>query len=349
MEESSIDVVLLFHRDNIRYFTGFRINKVASSILVVPREEAPTYVVAKLDLNRAQRDCWINRLVPFPEDTPTYLSALDPVLPGSTRRIGAEHATITLDQAEYVRKLAPTGTSLLDAQPLIDKLRLVKSDAEIDRLRESARIASSVMRKILTSIRPGMIEAEAAAEAEFLLVEEGAEGSCFEPFCMSGENAWLPHRVASRRPLCDGEMGLLDMGGTYDGYCSDITRTFTTHGLTPQQRRLFDAVQRAHREAIDAVRPDVTAESVDAAARDCLRDAGYAENFPHLTGHGIGVSPHEGPIIDEGVETVLQPGMVFTIEPGAYVPGVGAARIEDMVLVTESGCEILTDAPRDVD
>jgi Xaa-Pro aminopeptidase len=143
-------------------------------------------------------------------------------------------------------------------------------------------------------------------------------------------------------------MVLLDMGGIYDGYCSDITRTFTTNGLTPRQRKLFDAVRRAHQDAIDAVRPGVTAESVDAAARNTLRASGYAENFPHLTGHGIGLSTHEGPIIDENVETVLQPGMVFTIEPGAYVPGVGAARIEDMVLVTESGCEILTDAPRDV-
>ena len=143
-------------------------------------------------------------------------------------------------------------------------------------------------------------------------------------------------------------MILLDMGGVYDGYCSDITRTMSTDGLSRGQRRLFDSVRQAYESALEAVRPGATAASVDEAARELLRAEGYGEHFPHITGHGIGLSPHEGPILDKRTETILRAGMVFTVEPGAYVPGVGAARIEDMVLVTEAGYEILTDAPRGI-
>ncbi len=349
MAAESVDLALLFHRDNIRYFTGFRINKVISSILAVPRSGPPTYVVARLDMERAKRDCWISQLIAFPEDTPDLLSALDPLLPPSVVRIGVEHATITLKQAEFIQSRRSSDAALLDAQPLVDRLRLIKSEPEIERLRESARIASRVMRMVQAELRPGLIEAELAAWTEHLLVKEGAEGSSFEAFMTSGSNAWLPQRFPVRKPIRDGEMILLDMGGVYDGYCSDITRTLSINSLTPDQRRLFDSVRRAHGSALDAVRPGVTAEQVDAAARDLLRAEGYGEYFTHLTGHGIGLSTHEDPIVDEHVETVLESGMVFTVEPGAYVPGVGAARIEDMVLVTETGYEILTDAPREIE
>jgi len=349
MADASVDLTLLFHRDNVRYFTGFRINKVVSSILAVPRSGPPTYVVARLDLERAKRDCWIRNLIAFPEDTPHVLSALDPLLADSVKRIGIEYASITLEQAEHVKSRSPRGVKLIDAQPLVNRLRVVKSDAEIERLRESARIASSVMRQIQADLRPGLIEAELAAGIEAMLVKEGAEGTSFETFVASGANAWLPQRVPVRKPVEDGEMILLDMGGIYDGYCSDITRTLSTNGLTPDQRRLFDAARRAHDAALEAIRPGVTAERVDAAARDLLRSEGYGDCFPHLTGHGIGLSSHEEPIVDEHVGTILEPGMVFTVEPGAYVPGVGAARIEDMVLVTETGYEVLTDAPREIE
>ena len=349
MSAESVDLVLLFHRDSIRYFTGFRLNKVISSILAVPQNGAPTYVVARLDMDRARRDCWIAQLIAFPEDTPDLLSVLDPLLPATVAQIGTEHGTITLEQAEFIKGRCAPETALIDAQPLVDRLRLIKSEAEIERLRESARIASCVMQQIQTELRPGLIEAELAAWTEHLMVREGAEGSAFEAFMTSGANAWLPQRVPVRKPIQDGEMILLDMGGVYDGYCSDITRTMTTNSLAPNQRQLFDSVRRAHQSALDSVRPGVTAEEVDAAARDLLRAEGYGEYFTHLTGHGIGLSAHEKPIVDEHVATVLEPGMVFTVEPGAYVPGVGAARIEDMVLVTDTGYEILTDAPREIE
>ena len=346
MRGEGLDLALLFDRDNIRYFTGFRINRVVSSILAISPAEGATYIVAKLDLNRAKRDCWINQIIPFPEDTPNYLDALQPLLSASVRHIGVDKDALSLAQAEYMNELAGDHSELIDVRALTSKLRVVKSPQEIDNLRRAADIASHAMEKVQGAIRPGMREVELSAWAEYLMSKEGAEGSSFEPFLMSGENAWLPQRISSQKILREGEMALLDMGAIYKGYCSDTTRTFAVGEVSARQREIFRVAREAQRAAIDSVCSGVAACDVDAAARTVVKDAGYGKFFPHLTGHGVGLSTHEAPIIDCGIDMILEPGMVLTIEPGVYVPGVGAARVEDMVVVTDSGCELLTSAPR---
>ena len=170
----------------------------------------------------------------------------------------------------------------------------------------------------------------------------------FEPFMMSGQDAWLPRRVASAKPLKQGELVLFDMGVLCDGYCSDLTRTFAVGEASEAQRRLFEVAWKAQRAAVAAIRPGATAGEVDAAAREIIEDEGWGEYFPHLTGHGVGLSIHEPPIVDRNVDTVLLPGMVTTVEPGIYLPGVGAARVEDMVLITSTGGEVLTAADREL-
>lgn len=346
MREEGLDLALLFDRDNIRYFTGFRINRTVSSMLAVSPTEGITYIVAKLDLNRAKRDCWIEQIIPFPEDTPNYLDALHSLITSKIRSIGTEEDTITLAQANYLKKIAGDNRELVDVRPLTARLRMVKSPQEIENLRRAADIASHAMEQVQNAIRPGMREAEISTWAEYLMAQGGAEGSSFEPFLMSGENAWLPQRISSQKQLAAGELALLDMGAIYDGYCSDTTRTFALGEISARQREIFHIAREAQQAAIDSVRPGVVASNVDAAARTIIEDAGYGEFFPHLTGHGVGLSSHEAPIIDRGINMILEPGMVLTVEPGVYVPGVGAARVEDMVVVTDSGCELLTSAPR---
>lgn len=341
-----IDLALLFDRDNIRYFTGFRINRAVSSMLAVSPTEGVTYIVAKLDLNRAKRDCWIERIIPFPEDTPNYLDVLHSLISPTIRSIGTEKDTITLTQADYLKEIAGDNHELVDARPLTAKLRVIKSPQEIENLRQAADIASRAMQQMQGAIQPGMREAELSAWAMYLMEQDGAEGLSFEPFFMSGENAWLPQRVSSQKRLREGELAVLDMGAIYDGYCSDTTRTFAVGDVSRRQREIFHVARESQQAAIDSVRPGVVACDVDAAARTVMEDAGYGEFFPHLTGHGVGLSSHEAPIIDRGVDMILEPGMVLTVEPGVYVPGVGAARVEDMVVVTDSGCELLTSAPR---
>ena len=348
MERAGIDLVLLFDRANVRYFTGFRLNRVINSILAVPRDREPVYVVAQLDLERAKRDCWIERIVPFPEDTPNYLSALAPLLTGHVRKLGTERDVITLAQADYIRELAGSGCELVDIRPLTTRLRAVKSPEEIELIRRAAEIADRAMEEVIDNLRPGVSEAELSALAECRMLREGAEGVSFEPFLMSGENGWLPQRISSRKPLRTGELALLDMGAVYDGYCSDLTRTFAVGKVDAEKRRIFRVAYAAQQAAIAAIRPGIRACDVDAVARKMIAAEGLGEYFPHLTGHGVGLSTHEPPILDRNVEMVLEPGMVVTVEPGIYLPGVGAARVEDMVLVTPTGHELLTATSREL-
>jgi len=348
MREAGLDLVLLFDRDNVRYFTGFRLNRASSSILAVDRDGKPTYIVAQLDFERARRECWIEEVIPFPEDTPNYLKALAPLFRGRLGRIGVEKRCLTLQQAEYVRELAGDRVELVDVEGLVAKLRAVKSEEELERIRHAAGIASRVMGEVLREARPGVTEAELVGLAEYLLRREGAEGSSFEPFLMSGEEAAWPRRVASGKPLREGELALLDMGAVYEGYCSDITRTFAVGEVDRERKRVFTVALSAQEAALATIKPGVKASDVDRAARAVIEAEGLGKYFPHITGHGVGLSIHEAPILDRGVDTVLSPGMVVTVEPGVYVPGVGAARVEDMVVVTQTGCEVLTGAPRDL-
>lgn len=349
MREERLDLVLLFDRDNVRYFTGFRLNRAVSSILAVSPDEGPTYLVAQLDLERAKRDCFIKCVVPFPEDTPNYLRALAQLFRIAPRRIGVEKDALTLRQAEYLRELGQREPEFVDIRGLTSDLRAIKSPEEIAAIRRAAAIADRVMGRIRAEVRPGAREADLASLTEHLAVQEGAEGNSFEPFLMSGKNAWLPQRVASRKTLEEGELALFDMGVVYEGYCSDLTRTFAVGEVSDERRRLFDVALAAQRAAMEALQPGVAAGDVDRAARAVIEEAGLGQYFPHITGHGLGVSTHEAPILDRGREDPLRPGMVLTVEPGVYVPGVGAARVEDMVLVTPAGHEVLTAAPRALD
>lgn len=348
MERAGLDLILLFDRANVRYFTGFRLNRVVSSIVAVPRGRDAVYLVAQLDLERAKRDCWIERIIPFPEDTPNYLCALAPLFSSTVRKVGTERDVITLAQADYIRELAGSGCEMVDIRPLTTRLRAVKSPEEIELIRRAVEIADHAMGEVIDNIRPGVSEAEISALAECRVLREGAEGVSFEPFLVSGENGWLPQRISSRKPLQAGELALLDMGAVYDGYCSDLTRTFAVGEVDAEKRRIFRIAYTAQQAAIAAIKPGMRACDVDAVAREIIAAEGLGEYFPHLTGHGVGLSTHEPPILDRDVEMVLEPGMVVTVEPGIYLPGVGAARVEDMVLVTPTGHEVLTTTPREL-
>ena len=347
LRERGIDLAILFDRANIRYFTGFRLNRATSSILIVDRDGELAFIVALLDHERAKRDCWIENILHFPEDTPDYLSILRRPLRERPRRIGIEPSAITQYQAEYLKGLCE-GAELHSVEEDLAELRAVKSLEELTALRRAAAIADRAMQEVLKKATRNKTEAEVSSYAEYVMKLEGAEGSSFEPFLMSGENAWLPQRISSDKKLKEGELCLFDMGAIYRGYCSDLTRTFSLGGLSKEQRRLFEVAYQAQQAAIAALRPGKKAKEIDQIAREAIEKEDLGDYFPHLTGHGLGLSIHEQPIIDRGVNTILKPNMVVTIEPGIYLPGVGAARVEDMVLITETGCEVLTKTEREL-
>ncbi len=349
LREKSIDLVVLFNQANIRYITGFRLNRAASSILLIDNSGALTFIVARLDYERARRDCWINRqnIFFFPEDTPDYLKILHRSLK-KVKAIGIEEKGITHYQFSYLQKICGDGLKLKSIESDLSQLRAIKSPEEIEMIRRAAAIADVAMTKVFGIIKEGMTEAEVSSYAEYVMKTEGAEGASFEPFLMSGENAWLPQRLSSQKKLKEGELMILDLGAIYGGYCSDLTRTFSLGDLTRAQERIFKVALKAQQAAITAIKPGMKAAEIDGIARKIIKKEGFGEYFPHLSGHGLGLSIHESPIVDRGVETVLKSGMITTIEPGIYLPGVGGARIEDMVLITETGYELLTRVKREV-
>jgi Xaa-Pro aminopeptidase len=245
-----------------------------------------------------------------------------------------------------------TGITLRPSAELIEQARMLKDAAEIALLREAAARLEPVVEAAVAAVGEGAIERNIAAVIEASLRDAGFDRPAFDTIVASGPNSALPHYRAGSRALTRGDLVVLDFGGVLGGYCSDLTRTVAVGPPEPEALRVHTAVLDAQQAAVAAVRPGVDASSIDAAARDVLERHGLGEAFGHGTGHGLGLDVHELPRIARPradiAPVTLAPGMVFTIEPGAYRAGWGGVRIEDDVLVTETGCDVLTTSRRDL-
>jgi Xaa-Pro aminopeptidase len=268
---------------------------------------------------------------------------------------GFDSATVTVAALEGLRRSVSSKVrrGFFKAAPgLVARLREVKDAGEVEALRRAAALGCSLYEQMLSVIEAGMTEVVVAAELEHRARMAGAEAMSFETIVASGLRGALPHGRATDKRLVRGEMVTLDFGVILGGYCSDMTRTvYLGHGSRVSrneaaQRHVFEAVLQAQEAAVAAVRPGVLCADVDEAAREVLRSAGLEKEFSHSTGHGVGLEIHEGPRIGTKQKQVLEPGMVITIEPGAYLAGKYGVRIEDMVLVTSVGAEVLTPSPK---
>ena len=356
----SLDALVVSHLPNIRYLTGFN----GTAGLVVLTSTRCVLIVdfryraaARALLSSGDLSAHIEIVVP-PQ---SYDETLVAVLRGAgVRRIGVEAAWMPVSRFNRVSSslaaAAPTPLQSPDACPalvpterVIENARMIKDAGEIDTLREAGRLIGLAAAPAMELAKPGRSEIEVAAEVDALLRTLGFERPAFETIVASGPNSALPHARPSQRVLEHGDGVVLDFGGVYDGYCVDLTRTVQLGDTGARFRLLFAAVAEAQQAAIAAVRPGVTASAVDSAARTVLGRYGLEDAFGHGTGHGLGLEVHEEPRVGRPVnglaDVPLEPGMVFTIEPGAYVDGVGGVRIEDDVLVTDRGCEVLTAIP----
>lgn len=251
----------------------------------------------------------------------------------------AEHAAWA--EALAPIRLAPAGGSL-------EELRQIKDEDEIAIMREAADVADRAFAHVLGYIRPGVTEMDVAAELEMFMRKAGASGPSFDTIVASGERSALPHGVASRRVIGSGEFVTLDFGAFYQGYCSDLTRTVFVGEPTDKHREIYAIVKEAQAYALEHLKPGMTGREGDALTRDIIARYGYGDNFGHGTGHGLGMDIHESPRLSATCDTVLQPGMVVTVEPGIYVPGFGGVRIEDDVVMTETGIQILTRSSKEL-
>jgi Xaa-Pro aminopeptidase len=224
---------------------------------------------------------------------------------------------------------------------------MVKDEDELKLIRAAVVSGASLFDRALEVIRPGVKESEVAAEMEYAARRAGAEAMSFPTIIASGARSALPHGRATGQAIAPGGFVVCDFGVILAGYCSDQTRTVWVGAASKQARDAYEAVKEAQQAAIAAVRPGTSAGEVDAAARKVLQKAGLGRYFTHSTGHGVGLEIHEAPRVAAGQKEVLKPGMVITIEPGVYFPGQWGVRIEDMVAVTESGCDVLTPTGKD--
>ncbi len=351
LAEHRLDALLVTHLPNVAYLTGLQAS--AGAVLVAPGgldlvidSRYSTVAAALAASESAPEDL---RLVPVQRSYEETIRAL--LGRAGCRRVGVESESVSLRQWNWlIDNLGDTEVALAPVEGLVEAGRIVKDEQEVTSFREAGRLIAEAVATILALVRTGRREREIAAEIDLTLATHGFEDRAFPTIVASGPNSALPHAHPSDRSVEAGDLVLLDFGGVYGGYCVDLSRTVCIDPVSEQASRLHAAVLEAQQAAIAVVRPGVVASEVDAAARSTLGRYELAEAFGHGTGHGLGLEIHEAPRVGQtgqpGTDAILRPGMVFTVEPGVYVPGVGGVRIEDDVLVTENGCEILTNAPR---
>jgi Xaa-Pro aminopeptidase len=264
------------------------------------------------------------------------------------KRLGLEGTSATVSLQQSLVKALPNVT-LVVTENLVERLRMVKDKDEIDATRvacQQARRAFDVVRAALT---PNMTELDVAAELEYQARRFGAKALSFPAIVAVGPRAALPHATPTSRKLSESDFTLLDWGANSGLYMSDLTRIIVTGKISPKLRKIYAVVLKAQLAAIDAIRPGRTGHEVDRVARRIITRAGFGKAFGHGLGHGTGLEIHEAPRLAKGFKTKLRPGMIVTVEPGIYVPGWGGVRIEDDVLVTRAGCEVLSDVPKQLE
>ncbi|HEY6303306.1 MAG TPA: Xaa-Pro peptidase family protein [Terriglobales bacterium] len=352
LEENHLDSLLVAHFPNIRYLCGF--TGSTGVLLVADRgcilfTDGRYRTQAKDEVDGAS--IVIARKSPLVAAAEWLIARKGRSAPAS---VGIEAESITAgmrDRLASVLKGRMRGTNkarLRSAPPLIERARMVKNAAEILLIRRAVELGASLFHIALKKIRPGVSEVEVAGAMEFEARCAGAEGMSFPTILASGTRSAIVHGRASGARIPRRGFVVCDFGVILAGYCSDRTRTVHVGRPSREARLLYEAVLEAQQAAIEAVRPGVTAAEVDGAARRSLRKRKLARYFTHSTGHGLGLEIHEAPRLAEGQTQTLEPGEVITIEPGVYVPGECGVRIEDVVVVTRSGCEVLTPTDKEL-
>jgi Xaa-Pro aminopeptidase len=331
------DTLLVTKPVNVTYLTGFTGD---SSALVLTGERAVLVSDARFSGQIAEECPGLEAHIRPPART--LHQALADVLGGlGSRAVEFDSAHVTVADWETLRGLAPN----LDWKPGRDRvegLRVVKDSSEVAEIREAIDIAERAIAMFRTTVRPTDREKDLGDSLELYLRRAGGRASSFPSIVAAGERAALPHAPPTSRAVGEAELLLVDWGASGRLYQSDLTRVFAVHKISPQLEQVYAVVLEAARRAVGAVRPGVQARDVDAEARTAIAAAGFGDFFGHGLGHGLGLEVHEAPAIRQNSEAVLQPGMVFTVEPGVYLPGWGGVRLEDDVLVTPDGCEVLT-------
>ncbi|MDE0581609.1 Xaa-Pro peptidase family protein [Planococcus sp. A6] len=340
MQKRELDSLLVTNPYNLRFITGF--TGTAGLALITPNDawfitdfrytEQAGEQVKEFKVVQAQKGL-LDEVARIAKEA-------------AVERLAFEQDYMTFaTYSQYQEKLSAT---LEPVSGLIEKLRMVKSPEELEVLKAAAKIADDAFEHICSYIKAGMTELEVSNELEFFMRSQGATSSSFDIIVASGLRSALPHGVASNKKIEQGDLITLDFGALYNGYVSDITRTVAVGEPSDKLKEIYQVVLDSQVLALEKIKPGMTGIEADAIARDYIKSKGYEEAFGHSTGHGIGLEVHEGPGLSFRSETVLEPGMAVTVEPGIYLPGIGGVRIEDDILITETGNERLTHSSKEL-
>jgi Xaa-Pro aminopeptidase len=340
LEQHQLEAILITNPFNRRYITEFT---GTAGVAVVTKNDArfiTDFRYTEQAAEQAKAFTIVEHKQSIGEEIKSQLKELD------ISAIGFERNHLTYAVYELYNNLFDA--KLVPVSGIIEELRMIKTAEELTVLKQAAAIADSAFEHIQSYIKPGVKEIDISNELEFFMRRQGATSSSFDIIVASGYRAALPHGVASEKEIQAGELVTMDYGAIYKGYCSDITRTVAVGEISGELKTIYNTVLEAQKQGVAEIKPGITGKEADALTRDYITEKGYGDHFGHSTGHGIGLEVHEGPSLSHRTDTILKPGMVVTVEPGIYVPEVGGCRIEDDLVVTETGNERLTFAAKEL-
>lgn len=339
-ESNHLDAILFTNLENIRYLCGFT---GTDGAFLLTRKEA-CFLTDSRYWTQAEEEVKHSRVLHYKKKLDGIVSLL---LDLRFKKVGVEGPHLPISSYQYLKKKVGDEIEFFSLEDEIKNVRAVKDAQELSLIRAAIDLSTKSFLHIMERLREGGTEREAAFEMEFFLKKNGAEGTGFDIIIASGKRSALPHGKASDKKIEKGDFVLIDFGVRFQGYHSDQTRTLVCGTPTPEQEKVHRIVREAHDKAIEAVRPGVPICEIDRVAREHIQKQGYGEYFGHGLGHGIGLAVHEDPVVNGENKGLLQEGMLFTVEPGIYLPGWGGVRVEDMVMVIPGGAEVLTYLPRD--
>ena len=338
LEDHELDAILITNPVNRRYITGFT---GTAGVAIVTRNET-RFITDFRYTEQAAAQAKDFTII-------EHKGAIELEIKEQLKKLGVDRLGFEKNDVTYAvfeRYTDILSVNLIPVSGLIEELRLFKTVDELSIMKKAGEIADAAYEHIQGYIKPGVREIEIANELEFFMRKQGATSSSFDIIVASGYRSALPHGVASEKEIQNGELVTMDYGALYQSYCSDITRTVAVGEISAELNTIYETVLEAQLLGVKGIKPGMSGKEADALTRDYIEEKGYGDNFGHSTGHGLGLEVHEEPRLSHLSETILLPGMVVTVEPGIYVPGVGGCRIEDDIVITESGNDRLTNASK---
>jgi len=344
IRRKSADALLVTQPENRRYLSGYTATDLtiaeSAGVLLVPGRRTPLLLTDSRYNIQAENEAAGFEVVTMQA---SLLDALQTILPmQGIKRLLFESHYLLYSTAEKLKDLGrKLNVELIPVSGMVEKLRIIKSPEEIEKIRRSVALNEQIFQKIYRNLKPGQTEREVAIAIESAMKLEGAEDTAFPPIVASGPNAAIPHAIPTDRAIRERETIIIDMGLKLNGYCSDMTRTVVLGKPDRRTKEIIRLTRRAQKKALETIRAGITAREADRAARKIIADKGFGRFFGHGLGHGVGLAVHEPPSLNRRHRNKLQAGMVVTVEPGIYIAGWGGVRLENMIVVERDGCTIL--------